>query len=71
MRIWVELPEEMMARLDELSRARNSMRQNLIRQAIAELLAKNRALDATFGMWADRGVDGMAYQDRLRTEWKP
>ena len=29
-----------------------------------------RALDAAFGMWKDRGIDGVEYQRELRAEWE-
>lgn len=28
-----------------------------------------KALEAAFGIWADRNEDGMAYQERMRAEW--
>jgi Arc/MetJ-type ribon-helix-helix transcriptional regulator len=27
------------------------------------------AIDKAFGLWADRKEDGLAYQERMRSEW--
>ena len=27
------------------------------------------AVDRAFGLWADRSEDGLAYQERMRSEW--
>lgn len=69
MQVRIDLAEEMMARLDELARVRRTDRVELIRQAVSEFLAKQRAFDAAFGLWAGRGEDGVAYQKRMRSEW--
>jgi len=70
MRVWFDLPEEMAAQLDELARVRGTGRAELIQQAVSEFLAKPRAFDAAFGAWAGRGEDGVAYQERMRSEWE-
>lgn len=70
MRVWVDLPKEMMAHLDEMAPVRGTDRAELIRQAVSACLAKQRAVDATFGLRADRGEDGIAYQERMRSEWQ-
>jgi hypothetical protein len=70
MRVWVDFPEEMGAPLDGLARARGVAREELIRKAVSEFLVKNHSFDACFGLWAGRGEDGVAYQERLRSEWE-
>jgi metal-responsive CopG/Arc/MetJ family transcriptional regulator len=71
MRTLVDLPERELAQLTALSRSRKTSRAELIRQAVTGYLAQNRAgLEDSFGLWKDRGVDGLEYQDKLREEWE-
>lgn len=58
--------------LDALSDVKRVSRAELIRQAVSQYLEKFRSDAATtdaFGLWADKRVDGLAYQQRLREEW--
>jgi Arc/MetJ-type ribon-helix-helix transcriptional regulator len=29
----------------------------------------NSPIDEVFGLWADRHIDGLAYQEKIRAEW--
>ena len=74
MRIAVDIPDEQLAELTRLAEREEVSRASLLREAISALLAKKRktghaARDAAFGLWADREEDGIAYQERLRSEW--
>lgn len=71
MRTLVDIPEGELEELNALSRSRKVSRAELIRQAVIGFLAQNKAgIDDSFGMWKGRGVDGVAYQEKLRSEWK-
>jgi metal-responsive CopG/Arc/MetJ family transcriptional regulator len=71
MRTLVDLPEKDLKQLTELSRSRKTSRAELIRQAVAGYLVENRAaMEDSFGMWKDRAVDGMKFQQKLRDEWE-
>jgi hypothetical protein len=71
MRILVDLPAGELERLNVLSRTRKVSRAELIRQAVSGFLAQNKAgLEDSFGLWKQRGVDGVEYQERLRGEWE-
>ena len=71
MRTLVDLPERELEQLTALSRSRKTSRAELIRQAVAGYLAQNKAgVEDSFGLWKDRGVDGLAYQESLRDEWE-
>ena len=71
MRTLVDIPEDELEELNLLSRSRKVSRAELIRQAVAGFLAENRAgLEDSFGMWSKRGVDGVEYQEKLRSEWE-
>jgi metal-responsive CopG/Arc/MetJ family transcriptional regulator len=71
MRTLVDLPEGELEQLNELSRARKVSRAELIRQAVAGYLEQNRAgLEDSFGLWKKKAVDGVKYQEKLRSEWE-
>jgi metal-responsive CopG/Arc/MetJ family transcriptional regulator len=71
MRTLVDIPERELDELTALSSLRNTSRAELIRQAVADFLVQNKAgLEDSFGLWKRRGEDGVAYQRRLRGEWK-
>jgi predicted transcriptional regulator len=71
MRTLVDLGDAQLEALDELSKKEKRSRAALIRQAIDDYLAKRRCKregDA-FGLWGKRKVDGLAYQEKVRSEW--
>lgn len=73
MRTIVEIPEDQLRALDAWREARGLSRAEAVRRAVAGLLEDathtRAAVDAAFGIWRHRGVDGLAEQDRLRGEW--
>jgi hypothetical protein len=57
--------------LDRMARQEKVSRASLIRKAVADFIDhhnKGKEVDA-FGLWGDRIVDGLEYQDKLRSEW--
>ena len=72
MRTLVDIPEEDLSLLNKLSEAENISRAELVRQAISTYLATRKQSEqvAGFGLWADHPVDGLAYQKKIRREWK-
>ncbi len=71
MRTLIDLADSQVAALDELSKAEKKSRAALIRQAIDDYLAGRRVAreEEAFGLWGNKKVDGMAYQNRMRREW--
>ena len=70
MRTLVDLPEDELEELSALSRSRKVSRAELIRQAVSGFLAQNKAgMEDSFGLWKSKGVDGVEYQEKLRSEW--
>jgi len=71
MRTLVDIPEADLKKLNRLSKARKTSRAQLVRHAISDYLKaqKKDTLDEVFGMWKDRGIDGLEYQLKMRAEW--
>jgi hypothetical protein len=76
MRTIVDLPEEQLDALAEICAREGISRAEAIRRAVKAFLAERQlrrqerkdALDATFGMWKDRGVDTDTYLAKIRAE---
>lgn len=71
MRTLVDIPDDLLRELGELSRRRKLSRAAIIREAVASHLARHKADAATdaFGLWGKGKIDGMAYQEKIRSEW--
>jgi metal-responsive CopG/Arc/MetJ family transcriptional regulator len=71
MRILADLKADQLAALDEIAHARNLSRAALIRAAIDDYLVRHHASEGqeVFGLWRGRQIDGLDYQDQLRSEW--
>lgn len=71
MQTLVDIPESELEALDRLALQAKVSRASLIRAAISKLLAEDagpRHAEA-FGLWGEREVDGLAYQNEIRREW--
>ena len=71
MRILIDVGDSQLHELDELSKQEKRSRAALIREAIDDFLAKRRSKHEgdAFGLWGKRKVDGLVYQERVRSEW--
>jgi metal-responsive CopG/Arc/MetJ family transcriptional regulator len=74
MRTLVDIPDDQIAELTQLAQREKVSRAALVRKAISDLLESKRQTDgdaiaAAFGIWSDMEEDGLAYQERLRSEW--
>lgn len=68
----VALSQEQVVALAAMGKRRHLSRPELVRQAVAEFLARQSpapAEDAAFGLWRARQRDGLHYQVALRSEW--
>lgn len=70
MRTLIDIPDEQVRGLAELGARSRRPRAALVREAIAEYLARHRPppQDA-FGLWDKTTPDGLKYQKRIRAEW--
>ena len=71
MRILIDVGDSQLHELDELSKQEKRSRAALIREAIDDFLAKRRSKHQgdAFGLWGKRKVDGLVYQEKVRSEW--
>jgi metal-responsive CopG/Arc/MetJ family transcriptional regulator len=71
MRTLVDLGDTQVQAPDELSKREKRSRAALIRLAIDEYLAKRHSKQESdaFGLWGKRKVDGLVYQEKVRSEW--
>ena len=69
-RILVDIPQKYLDDLGDLARLEKRSRAEIIRKAIASYVEQNKPVTAdAFGLWKDRQVDGLAYQEAIRSEW--
>jgi metal-responsive CopG/Arc/MetJ family transcriptional regulator len=71
MRILVDIGEKQLHALGALSKRGKRSRASLIRDAVGDYLARRRTPETAvaFGLWGERKVDGLAWQEKLRGEW--
>jgi metal-responsive CopG/Arc/MetJ family transcriptional regulator len=73
MRTLVDIPEKQLSELRRIGEAKKRSRAALVREAIDNYVAANRsnpkAMGEAFGLWGKRKTDGLAYQNKLRSEW--
>lgn len=81
MRILIDISDQQIQALAAVSAARKVPRAQLVREALEAFIQRHRpSRDSAFGLWRDQvttlpgeeqplPTDGLAYQERLRSEW--
>lgn len=72
MPMMIELTERQKKSLSILAEHEHCSLSELIREAVNDYLNRHRLpqdSDAAFGLWRHKREDGLAYQERLRSEW--
>jgi hypothetical protein len=70
MRTLVDIPDRQIDELTLICETRKVSRAEAIRQAIAAYIEKNKpGAPTAFGLWKDSAVDGLTYQEQVRSEW--
>ena len=72
MPIMIELTETQTKSLSILAEHEHRSLDELVREAVNDYLKHHRLpqdRDAAFGLWQQKREDGLAYQERLRSEW--
>lgn len=72
LRTVIDVPDQLIKSLDEVSGTEQRSRAALIREAIAEFLLKKSgpSAEAAFGLWKDRQTYSLRYQKGMRAEWE-
>jgi metal-responsive CopG/Arc/MetJ family transcriptional regulator len=70
MRTLVDIPDRQIKDLTAICKTENVSRAEIIRQAITAYLEKKKpdTVEA-FGLWRQKKVDGLSYQEQARSEW--
>jgi len=71
MRTTIDLSHEQVTALHQLGEHMHLSRAELLRRAVAEYLEKRhmQSTEQAFGLWRQRQVDSLAYENNLRGEW--
>jgi hypothetical protein len=70
MRTLIDIPDKQIAALAIICEAEKLSQAEAIRQAIAAYLElKKVSPTVAFGVWKERSVDGLSYQEQARAEW--
>ncbi|MGS0891510.1 ribbon-helix-helix protein, CopG family [Burkholderia stagnalis] len=70
-RILIDLSNGQLDELAAIVEAEHRPRAAIIRDAIDAYIEQHKRshADHAFGLWKDRAVDGLTYQQTLRSEW--
>lgn len=71
MRTLIDIEDSSVKELDRLAARQKRSRAALVRDAVAEYLERNATGEPgeAFGLWGARKIDGLTYQDEVRSEW--
>jgi hypothetical protein len=70
-RLSVNFPESCIDAPDAIAQAEGLSRAQVVRKAILLYLEQRRCANGdAFGIWKERPVDGVAYQEAMRSAWQ-
>jgi len=71
MRALIDMNDAQVEALDAIAKRERQSRAALIRAAIDDYLDRHHRaqVEDGFGLWGQRKVDGLAYQEEARREW--
>ncbi|WPY01411.1 hypothetical protein Trichorick_01323 [Candidatus Trichorickettsia mobilis] len=73
MRTIVDIPDAQIKILYQLSKKKKLSRAEIIRQALAIYIVNDaeskKSYKFAFGIWKEKQVDSLSYQQKLRSEW--
>lgn len=73
MRTIIEVPDEVIHKLDQLGELKQRSRAAIIREAISLYLEQKAVRDeddGAFGLWKSRGLDSLQYEESVRSDWQ-
>jgi len=73
--ILLRLSDKQMDELDLIVKTQKKTRTEVIREAIEAYVSRKKTDEknnkkTVFGLWKDRDIDGLEYQERMRSEWQ-
>lgn len=71
MRTIIDLPPAQLDALDAWCERDGISRAEAIRRAVAAAIGAQTAVarESAYGIWRNRGIDGLAWQESMRAEW--
>jgi metal-responsive CopG/Arc/MetJ family transcriptional regulator len=71
MRTIVDIPSDTLTRLDAWAEREKVSRAEIVRRVLATAVTEQDKVDLSqfAGIWKDRDIDGLAWQQNLRAEW--
>ncbi|CAN7280345.1 ribbon-helix-helix protein, CopG family [Pararhizobium sp. LjRoot238] len=71
MRTLIDITERQVQALEDIAKAEKLSRAAVIRAAIDDYVLRHRRAegDNAFGLWGEHAVDGLEYQEKVRSEW--
>ncbi len=73
MRTIVDIPDTQVKILDQVSKKKKVSRAKIIRQAVTNYISNyvnsKKSYDSAFGIWREKKLDSLEYQQKLRDEW--
>lgn len=70
MRALVDIPDDLLKDLAELTKSKKLPRAEVIRRAIRVYVTQNKpSSDDAFGILAGKKIDGVLFQEKIRSEW--
>lgn len=74
MRTIIDIPDIQVKALNQLSKKKRVSRAEIIRQALTSYIANcykaKKSYKKAFGLWKDKKIDSVKYQQNLRNEWE-
>ncbi|WP_426231452.1 CopG family transcriptional regulator [Pararhizobium sp. DWP3-4] len=71
MRTLIDITELQVQALEDIARTEKLSRAAVIRAAIDDYIQRRQRIDINdaFGLWGESAVDGLSYQEKVRSEW--
>lgn len=73
MRTIIDIPDSQIEILNRLSKKKKTSRAKIIRLAVDNYIALHHktkeGFNDAFGIWQDKKIDGLVYQQQIRNEW--
>ena len=73
MRTIVDIPQNFVDALSEICKAKKISRAEAVRRAVESFIVSQKETtedaEKAFGLWKDKPLDSLDFEDRIRSEW--